>query len=41
MTISYSVSSAFLPVDLYRRHDRYWPYPRQFPSLLQPRGRKA
>jgi len=32
MTV-YSITSAFLPKDIHPRRYRYWPSPRQLPSL--------
>ncbi len=33
----YTVTSAFLPKDIFPRRYRYWPSPRQLPSLERSR----
>lgn len=38
---TYTVTQAFLPVDLRRRRDRFWPLPRQYPVLERPRARHS
>ena len=35
--VTYSITSAFLPKDIHPRRYRYWPSPRQLPSLERPR----
>jgi len=37
MSITYRITSAFLPIDCHQRRYRYWPSPRQLPSLETPR----
>ena len=37
MTITHTVTSAFMPRDIYQRRYRYWPSPRQLPSLEKQR----
>jgi len=41
MPIVHTVTTAFLPRDVYQRRDRYWPYPRQLPVLETPRARNS
>jgi hypothetical protein len=40
MTIAYTITSAFLPIDCHQRRYHYWPSPRQKPILEVPRFRK-
>ena len=37
MTITHTVTNAFMPRDIHQRRYRYWPSPRQLPVLEKPR----
>ena len=41
MTMTHSVTNAFLPRDICNRRYRYWPSPRQRPYLETPRNRNS
>ena len=36
-----TINRASLPVDLRQRRDRFWPLPRQYPTLEVPRARHS
>ena len=37
--MTHAITAGFMPHDMYQRRDRFWPIPRQYPSLEQPRSR--
>jgi hypothetical protein len=41
MTITHTLTNAFMPRDICQRRYRYWPSPRQLPYLEQPHSRKC
>ncbi|MCX7246109.1 MAG: hypothetical protein NTX31_00290 [Burkholderiales bacterium] len=41
MTTIHTVTAGFMPRDMHQRRYRYWPSPRQYPSLEQPRSRNS
>ena len=38
---THTITAGFMPRDIHQRKDRFWPMPRQYPTLLKPRTRNS